>query len=196
MKGVRDGVNLQGTTYTFLIMDCDNWGYAYILQGSGVGSYGFYAYGFSPWYNGSGTTGVIMANFIAMDAPKWSSGNYKLYTLEITTTGGGSAVIERWNCASGSTLTYDNLNFGDGWLYKPLDISVDSNDYVYILDTRSDASTVIWAYDNAGTLIGTSDPLSAAQMSGVPKRLDVALLPSPDEIHVLHSNGVTKFYME
>ena len=86
-------------------------------------------------------------------------------------------------------------SWGEGVLYDPLDITLDTFLYNYILDRDASGRPIIWAFANDSVLYGTSDVLTTAEVSGDPLRMDAALSMEPDEVHVLHTLGVTRFTM-
>ncbi len=144
------------------------------------------------FYNGPGNTGVLVDNLIAIDMPEYSgSGNPDMYFLEALPDT-DTAVVEKWHIANTPTFL---LAFGEDHLYDALDITVDSDYNVYILEKDSNGDANIWAYDASGALIGASGPLTSAELSGDPLRMDCSLSASPNEVHVLHSDGVTRFSM-
>jgi len=198
--GARDVANIQGANELIMLYDIPGAPYGYCsfirMDGIGIDHYqGFYAFGLPPWYNGTGTTGVIMENLRAIDFAKYGGGgNYILYTLETLSDTG---VVEKWGFGQYTMAPiYLDVSFGEDFLYNPLDITVDSNDFVYVLEKKSDGSPAIWAYTTDGMRVGSSGPLSTAQISGDPLRVDAFLSSDPDEVHVLHSKGVTKFAMQ
>jgi hypothetical protein len=145
-----------------------------------------------PFYGGTGSTGVVADNVKGIDIPEYSgSGNPDVYILEDEPES-NTGVVEKWHVSYTPTFL---LAFGEGLFYDPLDITVDSNYNIYVLDKNSSGLGVIWAYNPAGTLIGTSLPLTADKISGNPLRIDAHLSADPDEVHVLHSKGVTRFSM-
>jgi hypothetical protein len=146
----------------------------------------------SSWWNGTGINGIIPANVIANDAPIYTSG-WRMYFLE-DLPASNTAVVEMYTISS--SPTYAGVSFGEGTLDSPLDLSVDSNDYVYILDVNTTGDPVIYCYDNTGNPIATSGAISSEDISGTPRRIDAAIFPDPDEVHVLHTDGVTKFTIE
>lgn len=152
-----------------------------------------YSYPYStttPWYNGTGNNGVVIDNILGIDMKVYTSG-YQMYFLEdLPAT--NTAVVERYNLASTPT---HQISFGEDLFYDALDITVDSNDYIYVLEKNSDGDPVIWAFDDTGSLIGTSGPLTTTEISGDPRRMDAFLSSDPDEVHVLHTGGVTEFAM-
>jgi len=190
--GFFDVFNVQNTTHLWgLYQQNASYGTLYRC----ISNYQFDAYpniSDASWWNGTGTNGIIPANVIALDAPIYTSG-YRMYFLEALPAT-NTAVVELW-IISGSP-TYGDISFGEDTLDNPLDITVDSNDYVYILDINTSSNPVIYAYDNTGAPIATSGAISSDDISGTAKRIDAAIYPDPDEVHVLHSDGVTKFTIE
>jgi hypothetical protein len=151
-----------------------------------------YYYG-APFYNGTGSTGVVMANVKGIDLGPWvSAGTVDMYILEALPAT-NTAAVELWRV--GSSAPVFQSAFGEGFLYHPLDITVDSAWNIFILEQKSNGSYVLWAFDTSGTLIGYSGELTLAQVSGTPLRIDAAVLPDPDQVHLLHTLGVTRFYM-
>ena len=145
-----------------------------------------------PFYYGTGNTGVVADNVKGIDLPQYSgSGKPDVYILEDMPSS-DTGVVEKWHIDYSPTFL---LAFGEGTFFDPLDITVDSNFNVYVLDKNSSGLPVIWAYNVEGKLIGTSFAMESAKISGSPLRMDGALSANPDEVHVLHSAGVTRFSM-
>jgi hypothetical protein len=147
----------------------------------------------APWYNGSGSTGVILNNLIAVDMAPWVVGGFQtIYTLEAIPSS-DTGVVEAWTLAS--SPVYKN-SFGQGLLHDPLDMSVDSQGNVYILDMNSANEGIIWVYDPSGTLIGTTDPFSwwdnAPFKNAI--KLDCDLYANPDRVHVLFDDTAVEIY--
>jgi hypothetical protein len=193
--GTRDVWNQQGggTTESWVLFDfAPETGHGCLIPYYGIDEYGWnYCYLSPPWYGGTGSTGVVMQNLRAVDTAPGTSEPYTMYTLE-GIPNNHTGVIEAWHI-KGEWMYHA---FGEGFLSEPLDISVDSLGNIYVLDKNSSNKATIWAYDPSGTLIGSSDPLTSTEMSGSPLRLDCFLYSNPDQVHVLHSLGVTKFRLE
>jgi hypothetical protein len=191
--GFRDVCNLQNSNNVWGFYDFAPamTNYSVFFQCQYFGHQGFPYWVGAPWYNGTGNAGVVTANILGIDMMVYSAG-YKMYFLEdLPAT--NTAVVERY--ALSSSPTYE-LSFGQDFLYDALDITVDSNNYVYVLEKDSNGDPVIWAWDSSGALVGTSEPLTTAEISGTPLRIDAFVSSDPDEVHVLHSSGVTEFAMQ
>ena len=186
-KGMKDICNLQGTNQIWGLYDYDP-SFAYFFQSTGSGSYGLPYSNGAPWYNGTGNNGVIMNNLLAIDMPPYT-GTYQMYFLE-NLPASSTAVVEKYTLP-----TSYQWSCGQDFFYKPLDITTDSNGYVYVLDVLSSGNPRIWVYDSSGTLSGKSKVLTTTEISGTPLRLDAHNFATPDEVHVLHTNGVTRFSM-
>ena len=132
--GVKDATNCQGDSSLFALYDDQPDSKAIIIQTDSTGvSTELYDWE-APWYNGDGNTGVVMANLRAIDMPIYTSGPFEFYTLE-KIPDQNTGEIEKW---SGSTPTFEG-SFGKGFLYDPLDISVDSSGNVFVLEKNSSA---------------------------------------------------------
>ena len=140
-----------------------------------------------------------MDNLIAVDFAESTLPYRDIYFMEALPSS-DTAVVELWrvntNPPSIEQPTYMDISFGEGHLYDPVDITVDSDFFVYILETDSNGDPMIWAYDDAGILTGWSEALDSSKMSGDPLRIDAHLSKDPDEVHALHSDGVTRFAMQ
>jgi hypothetical protein len=196
-KGMKDVANLQGGNELWGVFDWYNniyWGpLVYFFRTSSPGTWQFPGFAQEPWVGGLGTSGVVMDNLRAIDMAEYpGSGLPDMYFLEYLPES-DTGVIELWRV--GYTPVYQNVSLGEGFLYDPLDITVDEAYNVYVLEENADGDPVIWAYDDTGALVGTSEPLSETDLSGDPLRLDCHLSKDPDEVHVLHTEGVTKFAM-
>ncbi len=193
--GTRDVWNQQGsgTTNSWVLFDLTpEAGVGFLIPYYGIDEYGWnYCYLSPPWYGGTGSTGVVMPNLRAVDMAPGDSEPYTMYTLEAIPNN-HTGVVEAWHIKG----DWMYQAFGEGLLHDPLDLSVDSLGNIYVLESNSSNKAVIWAYDPSGTLIGSSDPLTETEMSGSPLRLDCFLFSNPDQVHVLHSLGVTKFRLE
>ena len=179
MWGVYDWKGASGGPY-FCFMPSDK-----------IGDFNYF-FAAAPFYNGSGSTGVMVDNVRAIDLAQ-DSGSYSpdMYILEYLPSS-STGVVEKWQV--GNPPTYIS-SFGENLFYDPLDITVDSSYNVYVLEKNSDGDPVIWRYNSSGVLVGTSEPLTSAEISGNPLRIDASLSKNPDEVHVLHSLGVTRFTM-
>ncbi|MFH1676542.1 MAG: hypothetical protein ABIC40_05910 [bacterium] len=165
--------------------------YFCFMPSDGIGNFNYF-FGGAPFYNGSGSTGVMVDNVRAIDLAQDSGSNSPdMYILEYLPST-PSGVVEKWQV--GSPPTYKSA-FGENFFYNPLDITVDSSYNVYVLEENSGGAPVIWAYNSSGVLVGTSEPLTASEISGDPLRIDASLSKNPDEVHVIHSLGVTRFAM-
>jgi hypothetical protein len=155
-----------------------------------------YWYNSASWYNTTGDNGVVLDNVRAIDLGVFSNPNYDVFILEYL-PGQDTGVIEKWRktLPKGSMAITLMASFGEGHLYNPLDITCDSNSNVFVLETDSNGDPNIWAYDDAGELIGWSEVLTSDEMSGDALRMDASLSAAPDEVHVLHTGGVTRFAM-
>ncbi len=189
-NGMKDECNLQNTNHVWGIFDM-NPSRAYFLRSTAINNYSFPYSVSGGWYNGTGNNGVVMANIIGIDMKVYTSG-YQMYFLE-DLPASNTAVVERYNLASTPT---HQISFGEDFLYDALDITVDSDDYIYVLEEDSNGDPVIWAFDDSGILVGTSEALTATEISGDPLRIDAFLSSDPDEVHVLHTGGVTEFAMQ
>jgi hypothetical protein len=147
----------------------------------------------APFYNGTGDTGVVLANVKGIDMGQWVSDGvvdmYILETLPDTNTG----VVELWRV--GMNPPVFESSFGENFLYKPLDITVDSLWNFYVLEQKANGKYAIWAYDSTGVLVGSTGDITSDEASGTPLRIDASLSPALDEIHLLQDNGVTRFVM-
>lgn len=139
------------------------------------------------FYGGSGTTGVVPGDVLAMDLAVYSGSGYiHAYILE---NGTGNVSIEKW-VIPGTTYV---SSIGGTELDNPIDLSVDANGYIYVLNDSLTGDPEIWMYDSDGNIVGSSGPIGSSVMPGAPLRLDVHLYASPDEVHVLWQWGVTRF---
>jgi len=192
---MKDIANLQGTNDLWGVYDwADNTSGSYcsILRTWDDNKFTYPAHIGAPFYDGSGTTGVVMDNLRAIDFPEYpGSGNPDMYFLEYLPAT-DTAVVEKWHIAN--TPTYLS-SFGEGLFFDPIDMTVDSSYNVYVLEENSDGNPVIWAHDSSGQLVGYSEPLTTTEISGDLLRMDAHLSKNPDEVHVLHTLGVTKFAM-
>ncbi len=190
-----DMANIQGSTYLLALYHWKTHLPAGDPSGSfllcmGDYSFTYPAHCYPPWYEGTGTTGVILENVRGMDIAQYTGGPYVVYILEYL-PGEDTGVVEKWQVAN--SPIYQGVSFGEDFFYDPLDITVDSNYYVYVLEKNADGDPEIWAYDPNGQLAGTRLPLTSAQISGDPLRIDCSL--SVDEVHVIHGDGATRFSM-
>jgi hypothetical protein len=128
----------------------------------------------------------------AIDLRKWTSGPVMMYFLEIVPSK-PTCVVELWSATV--PPVYQNVSFGEDLFYKAMDITVDSNDIVYVLDNNATARPTIYAFDSNGEWIGTSGVIPLSAISGFALRIDAALSTVPNEVHVLHTLGVTRFSM-
>ncbi len=78
---------------------------------------------------------------------------------------------------------------GSNQVNDPKDISVDIDDYVYILDKLSTGQPVVKIYDSNMNYIGEVG--DSVTISGDPLRIDVD--KGDGEVHVAHTNGVSIF---
>jgi hypothetical protein len=206
-NGVVDLANVQGQPHEcWALFDRNDASYCYFIQ----------AYNFSnsrfipsqpppifsvipitaPIYNGEGDTGFVLANVRGLDIAAWdwtNSGTCDVYLLEAQPST-NNAVVEKWRCTQPNQPVFQN-SFGENTLVDPLDISVDSSYNVFVLDKTAAGKYILWAFNSSGILIGTSGELTTAQCSGDGLKIDVSVNPSPDEIHLLHTKGVTRFNM-
>jgi len=195
---MKDIANDQGGTWLVGLYHW-KWNYIYnennliaFMDSSGDGDFDYPASCGAPFYGGDGSTGVIPDNVRGIDLPQYSGpGKPDVYILEAIPDS-DTGVVEKWHVDYSPTFLQA---FGEGTFYDPLDITVDSNYNIYVLDKNSSGLPVIWAYDPGGVLIGTSMPLATDKISGDPLRIDAHVSADPDEVHVLHSSGVTRFTM-
>ena len=97
--------------------------------------------------------------------------------------------VELW---SFTNLTYGGLTISG--FTDPLDVSVDSDDYIWVLD-QPNGNPRLQAFDSTnGTLIATSGEIDMATISGSALRID--LDESDNECHLLHTGGVTVFEID
>ena len=146
----------------------------------------------APWVNGSGTSGVIMANLKAVAMHHNISFVKYMYFLE--TLSPTTAVVERYSIFSNPPEF--SLKYGDSTPFQlraPLDITADFFDNVYVLDILASGRPIIYVWDSSGNPIGTTGEISVANCAGTPKAIDAATSPTPDEIHLLQNNAVTRF---
>ena len=194
---IKDLAHLQGTNQVWHILDAPTDPYTgqpdcRFFYSTGDGNMNYPAYGYQPWYGGAGTSGVVCSNVRGIDFPEYSgSGNPNMYILEALPAS-NTGVVEEWFV---STPPVYQGSFGENDWYNPLDITVDSNYNIYILEINSDGAPEIWAYNPDGVMIARSGALTSTEISGDPLRIETHLSADPDEVHVLHTNGVTKFTM-
>jgi hypothetical protein len=198
--GIKDVANCQGTTRDIGAYDRDNWPALIFFDSSAYDDQGNYLrlYNGAPFYNGSGNNGVIPNNLRAIDFKinATSGPPYECYLLEKDPSV-NTGTIERWKLDlgsyDGSGITTFELAFGENFLYNPLDITVDSSDNIWVLEINANGKPVIWAYNVSGTVFATTGELSTADVSGTPLRIDCMLSTTPDQVHMVHSSGVTRF---
>jgi hypothetical protein len=190
---MKDIANLQGMNRLWGVYDwktASGGPYACFMPSDGDNNFNYYFAG-APFYDGQGTTGVVMDNLRAIDlAPYSGSGLPNFYLLEYLPAS-NTGVVEEYQ----PTGAYQGVSFGEGLFYDPLDLTTDSAGNIFVLDIDSSGSPMVWAFDPAGTLIGWSEPCPPEKISGDALRIDAAVSKNPDEVHVLHSLGVTKFAM-
>jgi len=188
-----DMANIQGTDEIRMIF---NWfGQGFSSVGTDADYHIFTWYhshlGDPSFYGGTGDTGVVPDNLVAIDFAEWDGSNYDMYILEeIPATDTG--VVELWRFHYNPTLLD---SFGEGIISSPLDITVDSSYNAYVLEETDEGYPLIRAWDSNGEMIGFSEPIESDVISGAALRLDAALSADPDEVHVLHEDGVTRFSM-
>ncbi len=190
MKGMKDVANHQAGNFVLGVYDrTSNMAFFRVVS---VGSYSYSMRG-APWFGGSGTDGVIMNNLKGIDvAAAATYAQWYTYFLEdIPASNTGS--VELWNMNPSAPSLIDS--FGVDFLCDPIDITVDSNGNVYVLEENSDGDGVIWAWDDNGNLVGTSLPFDPGDVSGVPIALECDNYADPDEVHLLHDDGITMFVM-
>ncbi|MCX6646673.1 MAG: PKD domain-containing protein, partial [bacterium] len=192
--GFKDVCNLLNTNDCWGIWDfAPSSSYGVFMQATGYGGQSFPYYVYPPWYNGSGTAGVILANIKGIDMVPYS-GSYQMYFLE--TTSATTAVVELYTLASTPSFVRKFGDSGPIQLYQPLDITVDSSGNVYVLDIRSSGKPAIFAWDSSGNLWGTSDEISTTDCANTPLRIDAFVSSTPDQIHLLQNNSVTRFEIQ
>jgi hypothetical protein len=191
---MKDTAQLQGSNEIWDIFDQNLSNAAVFKRSYAAQGWNTY-YAYSPFYNGQGTAGVVLANVVAVDCAQSTAGTGQVYMYIMEDLpSDDTAVVELWRVGNGGAA-YQNISFGEGLFYDVKDITVDSNYNVYVLEENSDGSPVIWAFDDHGIMIGSSGPISSDDMSGDPMRMDCAIAKDPDELHVLHTDGVTRFAM-
>jgi len=186
-----DIANVQGTTQLWGIFNWFGNSVAFIgSNADGNMSYYHSFLGDPGFYNGEGDLGVVVDNIIAIDMAEYTSG-WDMYILEdLPDT--STAVVELWR------IGYDPIlqgSFGEDFLTDVLDITVDSDYNVYVLENNADGVPQIWAWDSDHNLVGWSEPLDEDDVSGDALRIEVFLADIPDQVILLHSNGVTKTEM-
>jgi len=173
--------------------DASHENYLYVLHDAGYASEirlqyfmpsdGYYPTHWGPSsssiYNQPGSDGIVGADIIAADALRNST---NMVVLEGTD-------VELWDF---TTLVYGGSMI-TGFV-NPLDVSVDSQDYIWVLD-QPDGKPRLQAFDPMdGKLIAASGEMDASWVSGTPLRID--LDESDDQCHLLHSKGVTVFKID
>jgi len=169
------------------IMDCPNYNGAFWCHSTGPGADVVWNQMTSPFYNGGGTTGVMTSDIKAVDMEVYSgSGDKHMLILE---NGPGNKSLEIWVPVSQTYVGDIDISA----LNNPIDVSVDSDNYIYVLNINASAEAEIWMYDNTGAVIGFSGAIASGDLPGPALRLDVALNSDPDELRVLYNSGVTRF---
>jgi hypothetical protein len=197
---MTDIANLQGTEQDWGLYDWKTWEttsgsgpqlLACFMSASGLDNFNYNSMLGAPFYNGQGTTGVVMENVRAIDLAPYSGSGYPYFYLLEYLPDSNTGVVETYI----QTGAYQGVSFGEGIFNDPLDLTTDSIGNIYVLDKDSTGKAVIWAFDPAGILIGTSEPCPPEEISGSPLRMDAHVSKDPDEVHVLHTLGVTRFAM-
>jgi hypothetical protein len=173
------------------VWDCYDFGSFYYFIGANSWSQmNYFNFVGSPMYNGTGTSGVQAANFLAAEGA--GSGYTHLYILEDLPSS-STAVVEKFNCSGGGYLGW---SAGEDFLTDALDVTAWADGTCFVLEEDGDGDPQIYAFAASdGSLMGKSGKLDSSVLSGTPLRLDSYTYSDPDEIHVLHSNGVTMFGM-
>ena len=180
-----------GNPSTATVWDCvDMNGYYYFIGANAWSQMNYFYAAFGPMYNGSGTNGVIPANFLAAEgAPSSSFDLYILEDLPTTTT----AVVEKWRI---SPVSYQSWSAGEDLLTDAIDVTTWADGTCFVLEEDGDGDPNIWAFSvTDGSMIGKSGKIDNSVMSGDALRMDAYRYSDPDELHVLHADGVTKFSM-
>jgi len=107
------------------------------------------------------------------------------YTVERTDYHGSGS--DHYQTPAGTYLS--GPGDGNDEINDPLDISCDYNNNVYILDILSTGEPVVKVYDSDMTYIGSFG--DSTSISGTPLRIDCD--EGDDEVHVLHTDGVSIF---
>jgi len=189
IPSARDFCNIQGTSTIAGIYDAANYSYYIYMESSGYNVFPSYYMIYPPFYNGTGNSGVVGSALLATDYMNDTTSR-RMYFLE-NLLASNTAVVERYVMSTSPTF---QIAFGQGLLYNnALDITVDSSNNIWVLEKNVNAKPVIWVWDVNGNLFATSGEISAANCSGNPLRIDAALAPTPDEVHLVHTAGVTKF---
>ena len=157
----------------------------------GMGTFSYDSTIGAPFYNGSGTTGVIMDNLRAIDVAPYSGSGYPNFYLLEYLPSSNTGIVKEFQQAG----AYQGVSFGQGLFYNPLDITTDSIGNIYALDIDSSGSPNIWAFDPTGALIGWTEKMDSTKVSGTALRIDENLSVTPNEVHLLHTLGVTRFAM-
>lgn len=128
-----------------------------------------------------GNQGIVAPDVKAMDALR---DQYMFTFLE-------GNDIELWYIQDGANLAYGGLTISG--FVDALDVSVDSDDYIWVLD-QPNGNPRLQAFDSTdGTLIATSGEITTP-ISGTALKID--LDESDDECHLLHTDGVTVFEID
>ncbi len=99
--------------------------------------------------------------------------------------------VELWYIASSSTLGYGGITITG--FEDALDVSVDSEDYIWVLD-QPGGEPRLQAFDPAdGSLVAVSGDITSS-INGTPLRID--LDESDDQCHLLHTAGVSVFMID
>lgn len=134
-----------------------------------------------PAQTGEGIGKIKHDSVIAIDS--FSDGS--LVILE----GSGEFSIERWSIGSAPIFKYGTGEQGDSddKLNNPKDVTVDLDDYVYVLDILSNGQPRIKVFDShLQPVMGTGD---STLIPGNPISCDWD--DNYDALHVLHSDGIT-----
>ncbi len=188
MPGMKDVSNSQnGDSFLWGIYDTN--AELQIFMGNSLVNAQYTYYNFSgSQYNGSNNNGVVADNILGIDKPIGGYLDTSMYILEDIPSN-NTAVVELWDFDP----TTHQMSFGQTRFYDALDITVASTGTVYVLEINADGYPVIWGFDDSGEVTATSGPLDTDDISGAAISIECDLYADPDELHVLHSDGVTTF---
>jgi hypothetical protein len=132
-------------------------------------------------YNQPGTLGIYGADIKAADALR---NEFMFVILE-------GDDVELWTAPTNTSMTYGGLTISG--FTDALDVSVDSQDYIWVLD-QPNGHPRLQAFDSTtGDLVATSGEI-AGDVNGDPLRIDVD--ESDDQCHLLHTAGVSVFMID